>query len=145
MSESCIILTLVESFGLDKDLKVNTNNIMNTRILMNSMIESGYLQIPNNKIIKKIEDNRITKIDFEEKNKFFKEEFYKNIAVIALSITSYVYFTKLSNYLSRVNSLKIFRPLFIFNFCILPIGITLYYSHLDYNDKIEKMNSNIKY
>jgi hypothetical protein len=58
------------------------------------------------------------------------QEFYKNIVIFSISASTFIYFTKFSNFFTKVNSLIIFKPLFLFTFCASPFLISLYFSKL---------------
>lgn len=134
-------ITLVEQFGLHETLKINDSKIIESirnKINLNiNEIEKflNYKNIPNNTktSIKFIKEKKIDYTDF------MKVEFTKNLIVAASSAIIYVYFTKISDYMVKANSLKLFKPVFIFTFCLAPIGISLYNTKLDYEIKKYKL------
>jgi hypothetical protein len=128
--------TLVEQFGLNETLKINDSKILESirnKIDINQNDIERYLNYKN--MPSTGNTNTSTKEKKINNTDFMKVELTKNSIVIASSALLYIYFTRISDYMIKANSLKIFKPVFLFTFCLAPIGISLYNTKLDYEIK----------
>jgi hypothetical protein len=66
-------------------------------------------------------------------NRNINMELKNNIIVGMISLSSYLYFTKISKMFNSVHSIALFRPIFLFTFCGAPILISFYFSYLNLN------------
>jgi hypothetical protein len=116
-------------FENDDDIK-----LQNIRNKMNKIIQSKKINflIINNE---EYEGNYKLNYQFttESKRIFLKHEIIKNILILTISTSVYVYFTKFSHYLQRINSIKYYKQIFLFTFSLCPIAISSYFSVLNYD------------
>lgn len=140
-------ISIVSSFGLYEGLNISKKDLTLLRKKVESFEKLYYEKInlncnrkvkelnehifTNNNFSNKYEfDNLITPID--ERRKFIMSEINKNLYAFLFSLSSLIYFTKISNYLFKINSIVIFKPIFLLTFCGAPLAITLYDSKINW-------------
>lgn len=140
-------ISIVSSFGLYEGLNISKKDLTLLRKKVESFEKLYYEKInlncnrkvkelnkhifTNNNFSNKYEfDNLITPID--ERRKFIMSEINKNLYAFLFSLSSLIYFTKISNYLFKINSIVIFKPIFLLTFCCAPLAITLYDSKINW-------------
>jgi hypothetical protein len=126
-------------FNQEDSIKPKSTDQINR--IKNKMILLYDLKFHQNSEIKS--DNKINAVFMNKnipqsfKKKKIKEEIKKTLFISTSAILSYIYFTKVSNMFIRVESLVIFRPIFIFTFCCCPVLISIYFSNLNYKYELE--------
>jgi len=134
--------SLVNSFGLDKSLKIQEKDQIK-RII--ELLNSSDLK---NTVFPIKKQNKIIRQDYIRDyspplKEFIKNNLIKNIfPVFIFSTMNFLYLTKYSTFIQNSNSLKLFKPLFLFTVCISPTLIISYFSYLDFNNqhKLNKLN-----
>jgi len=140
--------------------KINLEEIFSENLMQNKSDENQMKRITEkinllieirknntNSLIKKFEFEEISKDEKKEnknnisfsnniKPKLFLEEIIKkNFFVFSFCYGSYLYFTKFSRFLLDVEHIVNYRKIFTFTFCFLPLGISLYFSKMDFDLK----------
>jgi hypothetical protein len=152
-------ISLISSFGLDEGLKINKKDLRLLREKIDSFkqvfdeknsfsyksridqYDQSYAQDIN--FSNQYDFDNLT-IPPEARKIFIMSQLKNNSIIFLFSLSSLLYFTKISNYLTKINSLMIFKPVFLFTFCAAPLGISLYYSKINWQyyklDYINKKN-----
>jgi hypothetical protein len=74
---------------------------------------------------------------------FLKNEIKQNALFGILSLSSYIYFTRISKIFYRTQVIALFRSLFLFTFCMAPVIISLYFTKL--NISLHKYESSSRF
>ncbi len=131
---------LIHLFGLDQSLNTTSAAIRNLRLEIDSFENEFRDRInyknksrdPQENNIQQFYLERNLKIPSLARNQFLLLELKNNSLVVLFSLSSYFYFTKISNYLNKVNSLSIFKPIFLTTFCFAPLGVSLYNTKINW-------------
>jgi len=115
-------------------IKKKMNKIIKANIILNNTIK-----VNNNKyteVINESYDNKKTlhNSKYNIINNFSMNKLYSNAMICLSSGFIYFAFNKYINRATKYNhTIAIFKPMFIFTFCITPIFISLYFTKLDYD------------
>ena len=101
---------------------------------MNRIIKANIIPNINNTTITMNEDNRIKKDSRYKLNlkSFIENKLFTNGMIALSSGLIYVTFDKYIRVSKPQETIHLFRPAFIFTFCLCPILISIYFTKLDY-------------
>lgn len=130
---------LISIFDLDNNLQINKEDpLILDRITqkMDLIIENkkfDYLYQREQKEEGENLNDPIPSLASREKTLLvnWKEVMTRTTLISLLSLTSYIYFKKYSDFLYKATTVKFYPQVFLFTFCVAPLSLNIYLTKLD--------------